>query len=115
MAKKTGKCTVKVDDQSFRSKAGSATIDVGGVTRQGEMTDQGLFVYSEADQMSTVELTLIHLSDTDLIAIRNAREVKITFECDSGPVFTINGAVLQAPPKMQNGECPLVYIGPAAQ
>lgn len=112
MAKKTGRVTVKLDNVTLRSKPG-ASMDMGGVKREYGVTDQGVTYFSEEYVNSMIECTLVHMADTDLIALRDTTDATITFECDTGPVYTMPGGGLVEPPKLQNGECPVKFVGGA--
>jgi hypothetical protein len=114
MAQQTGRVTVKADSVSFMSKAG-ASIDVGGVNRVGSMTDQGVFIYREENVPSLTKCTIPHMSDTDLLAIRDLKNFTLEFTTDSGVTYTVAGAVITKPPELANGECPLEFMGPPAK
>lgn len=112
--RKTGRVTVKFDGESIRSKPG-ASLQIGGVQRDGEMSDQGKFFYSERDVPSEVKCTLIHVADTDLDAIRRFRDGVVTFECDTGITYTVPNAATMELGELANGEVEVTFMGDPAE
>jgi Phage tail tube protein len=113
MSQQTGKVTVKVSGSSLRSKEG-ASIQLGGIDRDGDMTDQGEFYFKEKYAKSEVKATLIHCSDSDLVKLRKAKNIPLTFACDSGTVYTVAGAVVATIGELKSGEVEVTFMGPPA-
>lgn len=113
MADQTGRVTVKLDGDALRSKPG-ASIDIGGLASEEMMTDQGLFVAKQEWRPSIVECVIVHMGDTDLVALRNTKEITLTFHTDTGVTYTVANARIKNPPKLENGECPLTFVGSPA-
>jgi hypothetical protein len=110
----TSKVTVKVDGDSIRSKAGSSSAKLGGLYRtETESTDQGTFVYKEKWIPSEIKTTVIHVADTDLIKIRDSKDVTVTYEPDVGKTLTMANAVCTEVGELKDGECEVTFQGDA--
>jgi hypothetical protein len=70
-----------------RSEIG-ATLDFGGKERTPQ-TGYKVYGYSEKLVHSTLKFELFHLSDTDLIKLKDTVGATCRFECDTGPVFIV--------------------------
>jgi len=114
--RQTSKVTVKVDGDAFRSKAGSSSLKIGGLYRtETEMTDQGVFLYKEKYVPSELKTTVMHVADTDLIKIRDSKDVSVTYETDTGAVYTITNAVCTEIGDLKDGEVECSFQGDAAK
>lgn len=108
--------TVKVDGDAFRSKANSSSVTFGGLTVQENdvtSTDQGVTVYKQRYMPSIIKTTLIHVAKTDIIKIVASFDKTVTFELDTGDVFTMANAVALQPGPLQDGECEISFSGDA--
>lgn len=115
MADQTGRVTVTVDTVgALRSKPG-ASCDMGGLVSEGGMTDQGLFYAKESYQFCTIECVLVHMSDTDLHALKKAKNVTVKYETDTGVTYTTALGRVANSLKLENGEVPVTIIGPPAK
>lgn len=112
MAQQTGKVTVKWDGDQLRSKPG-ATAQMGGIRRPGEMSDQGEFVYKETLIPGMIKCTIIHCSDTDLVALRNFKNGTVQYETDTGKMLTMANAVTSEIGDLSNGEVEVTFMGDA--
>lgn len=114
MAQVTGICRVRADGKTFRTKDG-AKFDPGGVER---VTVVGTEVhgYAEKPRPSSLECTVAHTAEINIDDLRKMKNVQLEFECDTGPVFTVNGAWLAEPPVLTAGEgdLELKFAGPPA-
>lgn len=99
----TGVCIIKMDGGTLRTKEG-ATINFGGVERTPQLADGRLIGYSEKPAPATISGTLAHTADTDVEALKNASNVTLVFQCDSGPGYLVREAFLTAPPELTGGE-----------
>jgi len=115
MSRQTGRATVQVDGDTLATKAGGATMKPGGPMREGDMTDQDTFVYKERSQKSEVVADIIHMQATDVDALRNATNVTINFETDTGQEWTIAGAVYEDSDAITDGMWKVTFSGPPAQ
>jgi hypothetical protein len=106
----TGRVTVKVNGEQKRSKPG-ASAQMGGVQREGAMTDQGVFYYKETIVPAVVKATMPHCSDTDLLAIRENKDVTVQYTTDTGVVLTMGNAVFAQAGELQNGEVEITWTG----
>lgn len=108
----TSKVTVKVDGDAIRSKAGSASAKPGGLYRtETEMTDQGVFLYKEKWVPSEIKVTLMNVADSDIIALRDSKDVTVTYEPDVGKVLTMANAVCTEIGELKDGEVEITFQG----
>jgi hypothetical protein len=114
MAKATGRVSVKVNGETLRSKPG-ASIKIGGVTREDEPNDQGTVDFREQTEPAEVKATMVHVSTTDLIALRNFVNGTVNYETDTGVVFTVGGAYAKEVGELSNGEVEVIFGGNPAE
>jgi hypothetical protein len=114
MAKVTGRVTFEVDGEVLESEAG-ATINVGGVNREPVISETGKVFPMETSVPATAECSILHMTDTDLVALAALVDVTLNFKCDSGQVYTIKGAFLTEPPALSGGKASLKWAGQAAK
>lgn len=108
----TSKVTVKVDGDSIRSKAGSSSMTLGGLYRKDkEMTDQGVFMFKEKWQEGEIKTTLMHVADSDLIKIRDSKNVTVTYETDTQVTYTMANAVCAEVGELKDGEVEITFNG----
>jgi hypothetical protein len=95
-----------------------AKLDIGGNERTtvvGATSVQGFF---ETPKASKLECEVTVGADTRLAAMRNWESVTISFECDTGQQYVIQGAWLTNTPEMtasEGGRVPLTFEGPPAE
>lgn len=117
MAKKLGKAIIKVDGQALETMPG-ASLDIGGderTTLTGQNEVQGFF---ETPKPSRVECEVTVGKETRLAEMRNWDNVTISFECDTGQQYVVQGAWLLNTPSMkasEGGRVSLEFEGPPAQ
>jgi hypothetical protein len=114
MAKLTGRVTIKVDAETLRTANGSS-LDPGGVTRTRVVDDQGRVHFTEETRASEVSCTVLHAADTDVERIKNATNLSITFEADSGAQYAVPGSFLEEPGAISGGEWPITFVGQPAK
>lgn len=101
MAQLTGIVYIKIDSLLLQTLPG-ATLDLGGLERSAR---NGYSHYGHADSFkeSTVTCEVVHGAATDLVALGDTDSATLTFECDSGPIYTIARAFLTMPPVLTGG------------
>lgn len=115
MAQATGRVKVAVNGSSFRSAPG-ASIQIGGVQRDADATDQGQVYFREKIVPSMVKCTLVHFSDTDMVALRDLKSTTVTYECiDTGRVFTVANAFVMTVGDLANGQVEVTFGGDPAK
>ena len=115
MSQQTGRVTVKVAGAALSSSAGGASIQVGGPEREDSLSDQGEYFYKEKLIPSEIKATLKHCVSLDVIALRKAKNVPVTFVCDDGTVYTVADAVCKSVGEVKSdGEVEVVFGGPPA-
>lgn len=110
MAQKTGRVTIKVGGVPFVSKPG-ATLQLGGIMREADISDQGRSFYTEQWQAAECSFTLIHTKDTDLEAIRAMKDAPLEFACDTGRSYTVPNAFYKSDEGLSAGEVNLTFGG----
>lgn len=110
----TGRVTVKMNGDTLRSEAG-ASLQYGGVTREAVPNDQGTVDYRETTQPAQVTATLIHVSGTDLEALRNFTDGVVNYETDTGKVYTIPGAFVSEVGELSEGTLDVTFMGNPAE
>lgn len=101
MAQLTGIVYIKVNSELLQSLP-NATLDIGGYER-APSKGHSLYGYTEQLKEAMVTCTIAHGASTDLVAMRAWSNVTITFECDSGPQYTVARAFLTKPPVLTAG------------
>lgn len=114
MSQKTGRVTIELDGDSLTSQPG-ATIQLGGIEKTGEMSDQSSFHYTESEIPAEIIATIIHVADTDLIAIRAFSGVA-TYKTDTGVTYSVAEAQCANLAELGGGVVRATFIGrPAVQ
>lgn len=115
MGQATGRVTIKLDTATLRSKNG-ATIQVGGIQREFDVTDQSEAFFREKVVVASIRATIVHMADTDLLKLRTWKNGTAFFRTDTGRTYTIAHAAVASIGDLANGECEVVIMGdPAAQ
>ncbi|MBI2769990.1 MAG: phage tail tube protein [Burkholderiales bacterium] len=108
MAQVTGRVFIALNGQRIRSKEG-ATLDVGGVDREAAVSDAGVDGYSEKVVQAKVECKINDTADIRIDDIRKFKDGTLTFQTDTGKVYTCINAWCANPPKMTKGEWDLSF------
>ncbi|HLS32163.1 MAG TPA: phage tail tube protein [Brevibacterium sp.] len=114
MAKVTGRVTVKINGETLRSAPG-ASIQVGGVTREAVPNDQGTVDYRETTAAAEVSATLVHVAETDLIALRDFVGGTVNYETDTGVTYVIGDAFVTELGELSEGEVEVTFSGNPAE
>ena len=113
MAQVTGILKVFVDGKKYRVKDGS--LDMGGVMRTPS-EGGAVYGYVETVKASELDVTLAHMVDTDVVAFNSLTNSTLRVETDTGQVYTVQGAWMAEPCKLQwGGDLPLKMNGPPAE
>lgn len=110
MTQLTGRAYVSANGVRFKTKNGS-TLNFGGPTRTTQTGDTGVLGYTETITAPSVSCSIAHDANTSLTDLRDMKDVSITFEADTGKIYTISPAWLTNPPTVSNGEVQLVFEG----
>lgn len=110
-----GIATIKVSGKTLRTMQG-AKHDPGGTTRTPvKGARKGDIGYSEEQKESMTECEVMHDADFDVDFFRNATDVTIVFEADTGQSYIVKNAWLVDPPVITaegGGKVPLKFAGP---
>ena len=109
MAQVTGRIFISINGQRLRSKEG-ASLDTGGLKREPVSSDAGVDGFSESVVPPQVDCTISHTAETSLFDI-HAFKGTLTFETDTGRVYTITNGYSMTPPKLAKGEVPFQFSG----
>lgn len=107
MAQVSGRVFIALNGQRIRSKEG-ASLDIGGVEREPVSSDSGIDGYTEKMSVPKVDCKISHTSNTKLKELQ-AFTGTLTFETDSGRVYTLTEAFCTKPPKLEKGEVTLEF------
>lgn len=108
MSQVTGKVYITINGMRLRSKEG-AKLNTGGIEREPAMSDSGVDGYSEKTAAPQVDCTINHTADVSLQEIQNFKDGTLTFETDTGAIFTLKDAWCAKPPELTKGEVSLVF------
>ncbi|MCJ8285102.1 phage tail tube protein [Halomonas sp.] len=98
----TGIATIRVDGQEFPSERG-ATLNPGGVNRNVKMAGRRPY-YNEEPVAPTLQATVLHTEELDLIEINRIRNATVLFECDNGQDYMLTGAFVTETQELNSGE-----------
>lgn len=112
MAQVTGILKVFVDGKKFRVKDGS--LMTGGITRT-PVKGGSVYGYTEEVTESTLDVTLAHMADTDIVALNALTNSTLRVETDTGQVYTVQGAWTTEPLEVKwGGDLPFKMNGQPA-
>lgn len=107
MAQVTGRIFISLNGQRIRSKEG-ASLETGGVERDAANSDSGVDGFTEKIVPPKVECKISHTAQTKLKELQ-AFTGTLTFETDTGSVYTLIEAWCAKPPKLEKGEVSLEF------
>ncbi|MFM9902136.1 MAG: phage tail tube protein [Polaromonas sp.] len=103
-----GKVFLTINGQRLRSKEG-AELETGGIKREAVVSDSGVDGYVETIVAPKVTAKVSLTNDVRLEDIQAFKDGTLTFETDTGRVFTLTNAFNEDPPKLVKGEVSLVF------
>lgn len=107
MAKVTGRIFISINGQRLRSKEG-ASLETGGIEREAAISDAGVDGYMEKITAPKVDCKISHTDQTRMSDIQ-AFTGTLTFETDTGRIYTLREAWNAKPPKLDKGEITLEF------
>lgn len=107
MTQVTGRVFISLAGQRIRSKEG-ASLDIGGTERKEVISDAGVDGFTENTAAPKVDCKISHTANTKLKDLQ-AFTGTLTFETDSGRVYTLVDAWCAKPPKLEKGEVSLEF------
>lgn len=108
MTQVTGRVFIALNGQRIRSKDG-ATLDMGGVKRDAQMSDAGVDGYSETVVAASAECKINDTAEIRAADLHNFKDGTIVFETDTGKAYTLTNAWSAEPPKLTKGEWSLKF------
>jgi hypothetical protein len=107
MAQVTGRIFISLNGARIRSKEG-ASLETGGLENEPATSDAGVDGHTGKIVAPQVECKINHTAKTRLSDIQ-AFTGTLTFETDTGVVYTLIEAFNMKPPKLEKGEVSLVF------
>jgi len=98
----TGVATIRVDGKEFPTERG-ATLNPGGVNRETKMAGRRVY-YNEEPVAPTLQATVLHTEDLDLIEMGKIRDATVLFECDNGQDYMLTGAFVTETAELSSGD-----------
>lgn len=114
MAQATSRVFIKANGLLLRSKEG-ASIQTGGLVSEALTVDSGFVDHKDNIVPSEVTATLVHNADTDMNALRQLKNVTLSFETDTGTGWSISGAFVTEVGALSGGEFDISFAGPPAE
>lgn len=117
MARKLGSVKIKVDGTVLESKPG-ASLDPGGTERATVMGDNEVLGFSQQPKQSKVDCEIVYGKETSLSELGEIEDATLSFECDTGQTYVVQGAWLTNTPALKGGEggsVQLTFEGPPAE
>jgi hypothetical protein len=102
MSQVTGIVKVLLNGTTQRSEIG-AELDFGGKERTAAVGHK-LYGFSEKLVPSHLKFTMFHMSDTDLLTLKDITNGTAAFVCDTGPVFPVTNATVVKTVKLKGGD-----------
>lgn len=103
----TGRVFISLAGQRIRSKEG-ASLDIGGEEKEPVISDSGVDGASSKITAPKVDCKISHTEKTKLKEL-HAFTGTLTFETDTGRVYTLVDAWCAKPPKLEKGEVSLEF------
>lgn len=91
-----------------------ATINYGNLKREAVMGDEGVLGYSESyDGAPFIKVTITHAKDTDEEAIKDFTGENLTYQTNSGKVYTLMDAWTADPLELsvKDGQLEVLFLG----
>ncbi len=108
MTQVTGRVFIALNGQRIRSKEG-ASLDTGGIAREAAVSDAGVDGFTEKITAPKVDCKINHTAQTRMSDIQAFKDGTLTFETDTGRVYTLTGAWCGPAPKLDKGEITLDF------
>lgn len=111
-----GQVRVNVDGQHYETD-GKSSIELGGMKRDAVAGDYQAGAFRESTEPSKVECSILLKPGVSLEAIRNARDVTLSIEADTGHHYVVRNAYSAEPPSLSTdeGKAKCVFQGPPAE
>ncbi|HTN30671.1 MAG TPA: phage tail tube protein [Pseudomonas sp.] len=100
--KVTGIATIRVDGREIPTERG-ATLNPGGVNRTTRMAGRRVH-FNEEPVAPTLQCTVLHTPDVDLIELNAITNATVLFECDNGQDYMLSGAFVTETAELNSGE-----------
>lgn len=98
----TGRAKITIDGTVITSENG-AKLNPGGVNRKPERHG-GVTFFAEEEVPPSVECTVNHTADVDILKLSAIKNATVTFEADTGQKWLMNGACAESPVDLDAGK-----------
>lgn len=98
----TGVATIRVDGREIPTEKG-ATFNPGGVNRTPRMAGRRVY-YNEEPVAATLQCTVLHTEEIDLIDLNTISNATVLVECDNGQDYMLTGAFVTETTELNTGE-----------
>lgn len=98
----TGIATISIDGAEIPSERG-ATLNPGGVNRAVKMAGHRPY-YNEEPVAPTLQCTVLHTEDIDIIDLGKITGATVLFECDNGQDYALYDAFVTETAELNSGE-----------
>ena len=115
MAQQTGRITIDLGGGNVLTSKEGASLQIGGIQRDDALTDNGDHYWKEKAIAAEVDATMIHTTDSDLVAMQHMTGRQVTFETDTGQTFLMADAVFKSAGTLKNGEVDVKFGGRPAE
>lgn len=100
--KVTGIATIRVDGAEIPTEKG-ATLNPGGVNRTTRMAGKRVH-FNEEPVAPTLQCTVLHTPEIDLIDLNTITNATVLVECDNGQDYMLTGAFVTETNELNTGE-----------
>lgn len=91
MAQRTGRAFIYIDGTLQETMKGATLDGIIGLERD-DVTGSAVYGFAEEAKAATLTCSFAHGPDLSVEAIGAITDDAITFQCDSGPIFNLEGA-----------------------
>lgn len=98
----TGVATIRIDGREFPTEKG-ATLNPGGVKRTTRMAGNRVH-YNEEAVAPTLQCSVLHTDEIDLIDLNAITNATVLVECDNGQDYLLTGAFVTETAELTTAE-----------
>jgi hypothetical protein len=115
MGQLTGRATVTAAGKRLPTKEKTAKINIGGVTRKGEMGDGGVLGYTETGEVPFVECVIAHSANVSLAEINAITDATVSFDTDTKKSYVLRNAWCAKANELDKGDVQVRFEGMACE
>lgn len=107
----TGRATINAAGKRLPTKEKTGKINIGGVTRKGEMGDTGPLGYIETGAQPYIECVIAHSANVSLAEINAITNATVSFDTDTGKSFVLRNAWCAKANELDKGDIQVRFEG----